>query len=241
MKRDLLSPIQADLSKKIILITGPRQCGKTTLSKMLSEEFEYLNFDSVAHRKIIQELSWDRTKPLVIFDELHKMDKWKAWIKGVYDVEGLQPEIVITGSANLSAFRKVGDSLAGRHFLFHLHPITFQEACNNTDLDEQEIFSRLLTVGGFPEPFFNGKKTYYNRWRRSHIDLILREDLIDLTAIRDIKGLETLIELLKHRVGSPVSANSLANDLQKSPKTVQAWLTLLENLYVIDAATGTSQ
>ncbi len=233
MERDILKSIQSDMAKKIILITGPRQCGKTTLSKMLKEKYEYLNYDSVKHREILREQSWDREKPLVIFDELHKMDAWKAWLKGIYDVEGLQPQIVVTGSARLSAFRKVGDSLAGRHFLFRLHPITFDEAYRFSGLQEEEIFRRLLEVGGFPEPFYNGKKSYYKRWRRSHIDLILREDLLDLTAVRDIQGIETLIEMLRYKVGNPISSNALAEDLQKSSKTIKAWLTLLENLYVI--------
>ena len=90
-----------------------------------------------------------------------------------------------------------------------------------------------MTVGGFPEPFLKGSQAYYNRWKRSHIDLILKEELLTLTAVRDIQSIETLIELLRTRVGSPVSANSLARDLQKSPNTIRHWLQLLEDLYVI--------
>ena len=233
MQRDLIEPISTDLDRKIILITGPRQSGKTTLSRMLNSDYEYFNYDLVEHRLLLQEKSWDRQKQLIIFDELHKMTAWKAWLKGVYDVEGLPPRLIVTGSAKLSAFRKTGDSLAGRHFLFRLHPITFGEACRYTNLSEHEILRRLMEVSGFPEPFLNGKKVYYNRWKRSHIDLILKEDLLSLTAVRDIQGIETLIELLRSKVGSPVSALALANDLQKSPKTIKAWLELLENLYVI--------
>lgn len=233
MNRYLAQTINIDLSEKIILITGPRQCGKTTLSKMLLPDYQYLSYDLAEHRLLLQEKSWDRQQPLVIFDELHKMPQWKAWLKGIYDVEGLPPAIVVTGSAKLSAFRKVGDSLAGRHFTFRLHPLDFKEAKQYTDLSNTEIFTRLLTVGGFPEPFLKGTQRYYNRWKRSHIDLILREDLITLSGVRDIQSIETLIELLRSRVGSPVSASSLARDLQKSPSTIRHWLTLLEDLYVI--------
>lgn len=233
MQRDLIKPISTDLDQKIILITGPRQSGKTTLSRMLSSDYAYFNYDLVEHRLLLQEKSWDRQKQLIIFDELHKMKAWKAWLKGIFDVEGLPPNLIVTGSAKLSAFRKVGDSLAGRHFAFRLHPITFAEACRYTDLSEDEILRRLMEVSGFPEPFLKGKKAYYNRWKRSHIDLILKEDMLSLTAVRDIQAIETLIEMLRSKVGSPVSTNSLANDLQKSPKTIKAWLELLENLYVI--------
>lgn len=233
MERYLTVPLTADLDKKILLLTGPRQCGKTTLSKMLLPDFQYINHDLAEHRLLLMEKSWDRQKPLIVFDELHKMDRWKSWLKGIYDVEGIPPALLVTGSARLTAFRKVGDSLAGRHFQFRLHPIDAKEALAYTELDENDIFNRLMTVGGFPEPFLNGSQRYYNRWKRSHIDLIMKEDLLSLSAVRDIQSIETLIELLRSRVGSPVSSNSLARDLQKSANTIQSWLKLLEDLYVI--------
>ena len=213
MKRYLITAINEDLPQKIIILTGPRQCGKTTLSKMLNPDYQYINYDLAEHRLLLKEKSWDRQKALVIFDELHKMKHWKAWLKGIYDVEGLPPALLVTGSAKLNAFRKVGDSLAGRHFQFRLHPLDLKEALTSTNLDKQECFERLMTVGGFPEPFLKGTQRFYNRWKRSHIDMIIREDLLTLSAVRDIQSIETLIELLRSRVGSPVSANSLARDL----------------------------
>ncbi|MFM1896260.1 MAG: hypothetical protein RLZZ385_1334 [Pseudomonadota bacterium] len=233
MDRSLSAPIRADLPNKIILLTGPRQCGKTTLAKSLLAEYDYFNHDLAEHRLAMQEKSWDRSKPLIIFDELHKMHRWKSWLKGIYDVEGIPPALLATGSARLSAFRKTGDSLAGRHFEYRLHPLDMKEALTFTNLERQDVFNRLMQVGGFPEPFLKGSQSWYNRWKRSHIDLILKEDLITLTAMRDIQAIETLIELLRSRVGSPVSANSMAEDLQKSPATIQNWLQLLEDLYVI--------
>ena len=233
MDRYLKKPLAEEIDKKILLLTGPRQCGKTTLSKMLTTDFQYINHDLAEHRLLLSEKSWDREKALIIFDELHKMHEWKSWLKGIYDVEGIPPGLMVTGSARLDAFRKVGDSLAGRHFQFRLHPIDLKEALAYSNLEAPDIFTRLMAVGGFLEPFLNGTTRYYNRWKRSHIDLILKEDLLTLSAVRDIQSIETLIELLRSRVGSPVASNSLARDLQKSPNTIQSWLKLLEDLYVI--------
>ena len=92
MERYLKKYLRADLEKKIILLTGPRQSGKTTLAKMLSEDFDYLNFDNPDHRLGLIERSWDRSKELAIFDELHKLKNWKSWLKGIYDTEKRPPK-----------------------------------------------------------------------------------------------------------------------------------------------------
>jgi predicted AAA+ superfamily ATPase len=231
MDRALIPSIRRDMKRKIVLITGARQAGKTTLARMLTPDHDYLNFDFPPHRLDIRERSWDRKKELVIFDELHKLKGWKSWLKGIYDVEGLPPAMVVTGSARLDTSRKSGDSLAGRFFQYRLHPFDVKEV--QTEIDADEAFSRIMNLGGFPEPFLENDSSYYERWRKSHTDTILRQDLIDLETVRDIVSIETLVELLRRRVGSPVSYSSLARDLERDSSTVKRWLGLLENLYVV--------
>ncbi len=234
MERYLTKYIREDLPVKIILLTGPRQTGKTTLSKMLNTDYDYFNFDSPEDRISLQEKSWDRSKPLVIFDELHKLNNWKSWLKGIYDTEGIPPSIVVTGSAKLDTYKKVGDSLAGRFFQFRLHPLDLKEIHTVLKPDDLNAeLDKLLLLGGFPEPFLNGTSRFYNRWKKSHLDIILKQDLIDLENVQQITQIETLIQLLRRRVGSPISYSSLARDLQCSDKTVKRWLTILENMYVL--------
>lgn len=233
LRRYLHAAIATDLEEKVVLVSGPRQCGKTTLSRMIQPNHQYLNHDLAEHRLLLRQKAWDRSKPLIVFDELHKMPEWKAWLKGIYDVEGLPPALLVTGSARLAAFRKTGDSLAGRHFHHRLHPLDLKEAATHAGIEPAGALELLLRVGGFPEPFLRGSERWYRRWRRSHVNAILREDMLGLSAVRDIASIETLIELMRHRIGSPLSADSLARDLQKSRNTVQHWLELLENLYVV--------
>src|SRR3990167_2748405 len=119
MYRYLNHAITKALESKIVLLSGPRQSGKTTLAKKLSTDFEYFNYDVSEDRIALREKNWDRHKSLVIFDELHKMKEWKRWIKGIYDKEGVSPpspHLLVTGSAKLNIYKKVGDSLAGRYF-----------------------------------------------------------------------------------------------------------------------------
>lgn len=212
---------------------GPRQCGKTTLAKKLYGDFDYFNYDAAKDRLALKAQSWDRQKKLIIFDELHKMTSWKRWLKGIYDTEGIPPEYLVTGSARLDIHRKAGDSLAGRYFQYRLHPLDLKEAKKYWDHNGEDIFDRLWKVSGFPEPFLKGSETYYKRWRRTHLDIILRQDLLDEYAIRDIKAIETLVLLLKNRIGSTISYANLARDLERDPNTIKRWLQLLENLYLI--------
>ncbi len=234
MERYLKKYIYTDLADKIVLVMGPRQCGKTTLSKLLYKDFDYFNYDSAEDRLALKQKSWNREKSLIIFDELHKMNSWKRWLKGIYDTEGIPPKLLVTGSARLDVHRRAGDSLAGRYFQYRLHPLDLKEAHRLWDgHDENEIFERLWQCSGFPEPFLKGEASYYRRWRRSHLDSILRQDLIDLQSVRDIKAIDTLVLLLKGRVGSTVSYANLARDLERDANTVKRWLELLENLYII--------
>lgn len=239
MNRALFPYIQRDLKGKIVLLAGPRQVGKTTLSKSLVKRFEYLNFDASKDRKIINQLEWRKDVDLVILDEIHKKMHWKSWIKGIYDTDGIPPGLLLTGSARLDTFRKGGDSLAGRHFYYRLHPFTVKELIGQ--MPPEETLKRILSFGGFPEPFLSKSHQASERWRRGHLDVILRQDLLDLERVREIRNIEILIELLSERVGSTVSLQSLAEDIGTSSHTIKHWLEILERLFVIFKVTPFSK
>ncbi len=147
----------------------------------------------------------------------------------------------MTGSAKLDIHKKVGDSLAGRYFQYRLHPLDLKEILKFLDIKLEDGFETLWHCSGFPEPFLEGNQTYYRRWRRSHIDIILRQDLIDLSSVRDIESVQTLVLLLSQRAGSTVSYANLARDLDRDPNTIKRWLQLLENLYIIHRVTPYSR
>ena len=235
IKRLLLPYLKKYLRKKILLISGPRQCGKTTLAKMISKDHYYINFDNEKERSILEKQSWDRKKKYIIFDELHKKHKWKSWLKGIFDSEGMRPGLLVTGSAKLDIYKQAGDSMAGRFFSFRLYPFTLKELCQRmSNKNVNIVMDRLLLYSGFPEPYLEKNRTFYQLWEKTHIDTIIRQDLISLESPRYITKIETLIELLKDSVGSPISCSKLAEKLEGcSPKTVALWLEWLERLYII--------
>ena len=222
-----------DLRKKMVFVGGPRQVGKTTLAKAILHQNpsgHYFNWDFDDHRQDILHKRWSRSDQLLVFGELHKYPKWKQWIKGVYDVIGENHSFLVTGSARLDLYRRGGDSLLGRYRYWRLHPFSLDEVPKG--ISKQDAFKRLMTVGGFPEPFLDGGEIDARRWRRERFDRILREDIRDLESIRNTAQMGLFLDLLRHRVGGLVALSNLANDIQISPKTAKSWLEILDHMYL---------
>lgn len=235
----------------MVMLTGPRQVGKTTTARSASGDHRYLSWDRATDRAIImkgadevaRELDLEalRERPAhVIFDEIHKYSRWKTFLKGFFDVYEDRARIVVTGSARLGFFRRGGDSLMGRYFLYRMHPLTVGELLHPR-LSERltqppgkvdaSTLEQLLVFGGFPEPFLRASARFSNRWRRTRSELLFREDLRDLTRTQEAAQVEALAQLVARQVGSLAVYSSLAADLTVSVDTVRRWLTVLECLF----------
>jgi predicted AAA+ superfamily ATPase len=232
MQRYLFKELKKYVGKKVILLSGPRQVGKTTLSKVLFENFDYFNFDRLSDRKKMIAEEWNRDADLIIFDEIHKMKKWKQWLKGIYDTEDMK-KFLVTGSARPDTHRKVGDSMAGRYFQYRLMPFCLKELAQNKYQNPKDNLNDLLKLSGFPEPLFSNSESFYKKWRKSHLDIIVRQDIAEVEVVKRIADLEFLIELMKTKVGSVLSYNSLREDLLTDDKTIKRWLTIFENSYLL--------
>lgn len=236
MKRYLDDRIRQDLLKKMVVLTGPRQVGKTTMSQQLLSEFpggQYLNFDVAAHRAVIESQSWRQSAPLLVFDEIHKMRDWKAWLKGVYDGRAPGQSVLVTGSARMDTFRQAGESLAGRYFRLRLHPLSVREWCDSTRVTPQAALTHLLARGGFPEPALAVSETDAQRWRTGYFADLVREDVLEFSRLKEVNAMRLFAEMLRSRVGAPLSIASLARDLNLSPVTLAKYLDILEALFIV--------
>lgn len=230
--------ILKDLQKKMVFVGGPRQVGKTTLAEEILQQSQntdksglVLNWDYELDRRQILGMKWGEEHRLLIFDEIHKYKRWKNWIKGVYDKQKTTHQFLVTGSARLDVYRRGGDSLLGRYHYWRLHPFTISEL--PPKMTPKEALKRLMKVGGFPEPFLDGNEDEARRWRRERIDRVLKDDIRDLEPVSDIQTLSLFLDALRQRVSSMVVLANIAQDLQVSQKTLNKWLAVLENMYLV--------
>ena len=232
-------------------VAGPRQVGKTTTCRGLAPDLAYLSWDDETDRALItagasrvaQHLELRRLRerrPIAVFDELHKYRRWKTFLKGLFDKYERALRIVVTGSARLDVYRRGGDSLMGRYFLYHMHPLTVGELLRPSTIPtlvshpeklSAEEANKLWAFGGFPEPFTRADKRFLTRWRGLRRSQLVREDLRDLTRIQEIDQLELLVRVLEDSSSMQVSYTALARQANVSVDTARRWIASLTSLH----------
>ncbi len=236
-------------NRQMVWVSGPRQVGKTTSCRSLGDA--YHNWDNLDDRRLLlsgpgsvaQKDGLDRLgtrPPVIIFDEIHKYGKWKGFLKGFFDTYADKARIMVTGSSRLDAYRRGGDSLMGRYFLYRMHPFSVGEILRTTPPAQplepparppEEEFAALWEHGGFPEPFLRREPTFSQKWQRLRRQQLLKEDLRDLTRIQEVSHLEVLAEILSDRSAQQLSYSNLAPSVGVSVDTVRRWVDALESLH----------
>ena len=236
MDRALTPLIARDLHKRMVLVTGPRQVGKTTLARSLDPQFKhpiYLNYDAATDRERIRRADWAASHDYVVLDEIHSMPGWKAYLKGVVDTKPAAQALLVTGSARLDTFRQAGESLAGRYHRWRLHPFSVRELCTQAATPANEALDALLRFGGFPEALFEATDAGRKRWQNQYFTDLVREDVLEFSRIHEVRAMRNLVELLRGRTGSPLSFESLGRDLSIAPNTVRSYIDILEALHIV--------
>ena len=239
---------------KLVFISGPRQVGKTTISKQSIKNnvnSVYLNWDYLEdrqqilnkHNEIFKKLLLIKAnnKPRIILDEIHKFKDWKNLVKGFYDKFGDSIEFIITGSAKLNIYKKGGDSLMGRYINLTVHPLSVAEISKNFSDDIEYIanpknirkdeFDALINFGGFAEVYLKGTTRFHRIWSKQRFEQLFREDVRNTEDINNIYTLELLATIINEQVGALTNYTNLANKVRASDQTIRRWLSLLEKHY----------
>ena len=233
----------------MFFLSGPRQAGKTFLSRKLTSR--YFNWDTAEVKSaMVRDPYFFRNSthsdPWIIFDEIHKRRDWKKLLKGYYDSPERLENFIVTGSGRFDIAQKGGDSLQGRYDLFRMMPVSFDEFRSSglKGLASPRNFvtwepsvggvndSDLQALGGFPQPLLQGSEQRLRKWLDLYVDRLVREDVRDFSGIEKLDKLEILIRLLPERLCSPISIKSLSEDVEVSQVSIKSWIKLFNTLYL---------
>ncbi len=253
----MLGPLRIALADTpVVAILGPRQCGKSTLARLLMPKYGYVSLDdpdalALAHKDPRNFMA--ALPDPVIIDEIQRAPELMRAIKHSVDRDRRPGRFVLTGSANLLLMPRLGDSLAGRMAVLELQPLTAAERARRegdflrawmanelrptlslaeTAPGDPLDFPRRIMSGGFPEPL--GRTPERARaWHRDYLRSLLDRDVNDVARIREPREVGRLLNLLALRNGELLNVSTLANELDLRRETVDNYLSACERLYLV--------
>lgn len=237
---------------KIVVIYGPRQVGKTTLVQQILTHFQpdeslYINADQLKYRQLLQSqdlqsltgLVGDRR--LVVIDEAQRVENIGLNLKIMAD--NLKNTLfVVTGSASLDLANKINEPLTGRKKTFILYPFSVDELRHHFgDFETKTQLERWLVYGGYPEIVLEMHTQTRQQLLAEIIGNYLYRDLLDLGEIKKPAKLVDLLRLLAFQIGSEVAVSELASNLAIDRTTVEKYLDLLEQSFILFKVGGFSR
>jgi predicted AAA+ superfamily ATPase len=241
IKRTLETTIQSRLFKnKAIILMGPRQVGKTTLIKTLfndRDDILWLNGDEQDVRDLFENISSTRlkaiigTNKIVVIDEAQRISDIGIKLKLITDqIKDVQ--LVATGSSSFELANLINEPLTGRKWEYKLLPVSFEEMSNqNGLLEEKRMLQQRMIYGYYPEIVTNPGNE--KELLAQLADSYLYRDILTLDKVKKTDKIIRLLQALAFQIGSEVSYNELAQLCGLDSKTVEKYVTLLEQSYII--------
>lgn len=255
-EKNLLNALQ---DTPVVLIHGSRQCGKTTLAQLVGEKLDYyyLTFDD------INQLNSAKNDPVgfidnlpekVIIDEVQRAPEIFTSIKASVDKNRKPGRFILTGSANILLLPKLSDSLAGRVEIIHLRSLSQAEIIGHQSSVMQNLFTRRLdqnlkttgyvklgkklntfiTTGGYPSALSRSSENRKLAWYRDFANTIIQRDIQDIANIQNASILPKLLQLCASQTARLFNASDLASPFAISRPTIKEYITLLEQIFLVE-------
>jgi uncharacterized protein len=214
----------------VVVVSGPRQSGKTTLIRQVYPKRPYVSLEELDVRLRVKSdprgfLS-QFPKGLLI-DEAQHVPELLNYLQSMVDRDRTAGKYILTGSQNLLLSSQVTQSLAGRAAFLDLLPLTYAESRTKSSalsLDE------LMIQGAYPEVLSQGKNAA--DWFEAYVRTYLERDVRQITQVADLSQFQRFLRMMASRCGQMLNLNSVANDLGVAQTTVKSWLSVLEASYI---------
>ncbi len=213
----------------VIAVLGPRQSGKTTLSRMVFSDYTYISLEDIDHREFARDDPrgfLDRFSRNVIFDEIQRVPLLMSYLQSHVDSIKSNGSIVITGSHNFFLMEQISQSLAGRVGITKLLPFNYSE------LSEMEIsLEEIMFKGGYPRIYDQGirPEVFY----KNYISTYIEKDILQIAQITKLDVFLKFIKILAGRTGQELNTSTLGDECGVSHNTVKSWLSILETSFLI--------
>jgi len=230
-KRHLENYIHSLIKKyRCITLVGPRQSGKTTLSKKLFPNYQYFSFESPDIQDIFEydpRGFLNDIKGNAIFDEVQKIPTALSYLQEILDDKSDTRKFILTGSNNLKLSHKVSQTLAGRTRILQVLPLQRDEIAKD---DQNKTLDETLLFGSYPRIY--DEKLKPSEWLDDYFQTYVERDIRDTINITNIRSFNNFIRLLAGRVGQVMSFNSLGGDAGITQPTVKSWISALETTFI---------
>ena len=249
------SLIQELTYSPVVLIHGPRQCGKSTIARMLGDAmgYAYMTFDNDVVRDFAlnDPIGFvDELPDRVILGEVQRVPQLFTSLKAAVDSNRQPGRFLLTGSANILLLPKLADSLAGRMAIQRLYPFAqcelegqasdFLDRLFASDFPMRQV-ERLkdnllerVVSGGYPPALSRPEGRRRDVWYRDYLDTVVQRDVREITHIRALDSLPRLLQMTAMRTSQLLNLTELSSAFQLSRPTVGEYLTLLENIFLME-------